>query len=154
MTARKDLVFAMCFGLIVVFQALFAADEAKHPCANVRDSTDRLACYDQAFGKPADSAPAAPGEKFGLPEKAVPVKNQSGDDAAQSSVTAAVTSLTRQRDGKFVATFDNAQVWSQTELNSQADVQVGDAVIVRRGALGSYLLITKVGIATRVKRVK
>jgi hypothetical protein len=45
-------------------------------------------------------------------------------------------------------------VWSQTEFNSQADVQVGDAITVRRGALGSYLLVTKAGVGTRVRRVK
>ena len=71
-----------------------------------------------------------------------------------TSVTAAITSLARRRDGKFVVTLDNAQVWSQSEFNSQADVQVGDAITVRRGALGSYLLVTKAGIGTRVKRVK
>lgn len=155
MTARQEMVsLVLGCGLIFATRLLFAAEEAKHPCAHVRDSKDRLACYDQAFGKPADSEPAATAEKFGLPEKEVPAKNKAGENAEPSSVTAAVTSLSRQRDGKFVATLDNAQVWSQTEINSQADVRVGDAVTVRRGAFGSYLLVTKAGIATRVRRVK
>ena len=46
------------------------------------------------------------------------------------------------------------QVWAQAEFNSQADVEIGDSVTVRRGALGSYLLVTKAKIGTRVKRVK
>jgi len=45
-------------------------------------------------------------------------------------------------------------VWSQSEFNSQADVDIGDTITVRRGALGSYLLVTKAGIGTRVRRVK
>ena len=53
-----------------------------------------------------------------------------------------------------MVTLDNAQVWAQSEINSQADVEIGDSVTVRRGALGSYLLVTKAGIGTRVKRVK
>jgi hypothetical protein len=51
-------------------------------------------------------------------------------------------------------TLDNAQVWAQSEFNSQADVEIGDSVTVRRAAFGSYLLVTKAGIGTRVKRVK
>jgi len=153
---RKELVsIAIGVALIATSQFLFAADEAKHPCAHVRDNADRLACYDQAFGKPADPVAAPPEEQFGFKEKEVERKTGKAEEpAAPTSVTATVTSLTRQRDGKFVVTLDNAQVWSQSEINSQAGVQVGDTVTVRRGVLGSYLLVTKAGIATRVKRVK
>jgi hypothetical protein len=122
-----------------------AEDVTRHPCAEVRDSADRLACYDKAFGKPAQ----APDAQFGLPPK-----QPSPEAAEPDTVTAAVTAIRLLHDGKFVVTLDNAQVWSQSEINSQADVRVGDSVTVRRGALRSYLLVTKGGIATRVKRVK
>lgn len=149
---------AMSVTLIVTSRILFAADEVQHPCAHVRDDTDRLACYDQAFGKPPASAAAtspAPSEQFGFTEKEVARNTgQSTASIAPDSVKAAIKSLDRRRDGKFVVTLDNTQVWAQSEFNSQADVQVGDAITVRRGALGSYLLVTKAGIGTRVKRVK
>ena len=149
---------AMSVTLIVTSRILFAADEVQHPCAHVRDDTDRLACYDQAFGKPPASAAAtspAPSEQFGFTEKEMAHNTrQSAAPAAPDSVTAAIKSLDRRLDGKFVVTLDNTQVWAQSEFNSQADVQVGDAITVRRGALGSYLLVTKAGIGTRVKRVK
>lgn len=155
-TVRKELVsLAMAVALCATPQILFAADDAKHPCAQVRDNTDRLACYDQTFGKPADSVAAASKQEFGFTEKEIQGQSgQAAEPAVPTSVTAAITALARQRDGKFVVTLDNAQVWSQSEINSQADVQVGDAITVRRGALGSYLLVTKAGIATRVRRVK
>jgi hypothetical protein len=136
--------------------ALLAADTAKHPCANVRDNADRLACYDQAFGKPAETAAApAPQAQFGYTEQEA--RRQAGhtaEDDGTKSISATVTALERSRDGKFVVTLDNAQSWSQSEYNSQADVSVGDTVTVGRGALGSYLLVTKAGIGTRVRRVK
>jgi hypothetical protein len=144
--------------LLTASGILFAADDARHPCAHVRNDTDRLACYDQAFGKPAEStanAGAAPQVLFGFTEKEVARNTGQGAEAAGlTSVSAAVTSLGRRRDGKFVVTLDNAQVWAQSEINSQADVEIGDTITVRRGALGSYLLVTKAGIGTRVRRVK
>ena len=153
MTASRKLVsIALCAALLAT-GALFAAETAQHPCANVRDDADRLACYDQAFGKPAEPV-AAPMAQFGYTEQEA--KRQAGKSESEGpdSITAAVTSLDRKRDGKFVVTLDNAQVWSQSEFNSQADVAVGDSVTVRRGAFGSYLLVTKAGVGTRVRRVK
>ena len=149
---------AMSVTLIATSGILFAADEAQHHCVQLRNDTERLACYDQAFGKPPASAAAtspAPSEQFGFTEKEVARNTgQSTASIAPDSVKAAIKSLDRRRDGKFVVTLDNTQVWAQSEFNSQADVQVGDAITVRRGALGSYLLVTKAGIGTRVKRVK
>jgi len=149
---------AMGVTLIVTSGILFAADEAQHHCVQLRNDTERLACYDQAFGKPAAAAAAtaaAPQEQFGFTEKELARNTgQSAVSAAAESVTAAITSLVRRHDGKFVVTLDNAQVWVQSEFNSQADVEIGDSVTVRRGALGSYLLVTKAKIGTRVKRVK
>jgi len=147
---------AMSVTLIVTSGILIAAEEVQHPCAHVRNDTDRLACYDQAFGKPpAAAVPPAPTEQFGFTGKEMARNTgQSTASIAPDSVKAAIKSLDRRRDGKFVVTLDNTQVWAQSEFNSQADVQVGDAITVRRGALGSYLLVTKAGIGTRVKRVK
>src|SRR6187399_2388590 len=141
--------------LIGIPETLFAADAPSHLCASVRDDSERLRCYDQAFGKPAEPVAAAPKARFGFTEKEVARNTgQTAESAAPSSVTATITSLARLHDGKFVVTLDNAQVWSQSEFNSQADVGIGDTITVRRGALGSYLLVTKAGIGTRVRRVK
>ena len=141
--------------LIAAPQVLFATDEAGHPCAIVHNDADRLACYDQAFGKPAAPVAAATKGQFGFTEKEAARKNgQPAESAGPESVSAAIKALDRLHDGKFVVTLENAQVWAQSEVNSQADVEIGDTVTVRRGALGSYLLVTKAGIGTRVRRVK
>ena len=147
---------AMGATLLLTSGILCAADDAGHRCALVRDDAERLACYDQAFRKPATAAPSpASKEQFGFTEKEMARNSgQSAAMAAPESVTAAVKSLDLRHDGKFVVTLDNAQVWAQSEYNSQADVKIGDRITVRRGAFGSYLLVTKAGIGTRVKRVK
>jgi hypothetical protein len=162
--ATRMKMIAVSVTLLATSGILFAADEAGQRCAQVRDDAERLACYDHAFGKPTAAATAAttapvtapaPKEQFGFTEGQV--ARNSGQSAAQTapeSVTAAITALDVRRDGKFVVTLDNAQVWAQSEFNSQADVEIGDRITVRRGMLGSYLLVTKAGIGTRVKRVK
>ena len=138
---RKHFPIAVVIALFTASAGLCAEEDTQHPCASVRDDGDRLACYDAAFGKPAT---AKSPEQFGLPTE----KPSPSTPAEPTTITATV------HDGKFVVTLDNAQVWSQSEINSQADVRVGDSITVRRGALKSYLLVTKAGIATRVKRVK
>ena len=128
MTARMKTI-AMSVALIVTTRILFAADDAQHPCAHVRNDTDRLACYDQAFGKPRlprRRLPAAPQRAVRIHRKGSGAQHRAiRGPAAADSVTAAIKSLDRRRDGKFVVTLDNTQVWAQSEFNSQADVQSG-----------------------------
>jgi hypothetical protein len=134
----------------LVFSAFndLRAGEPPHPCASLGNDDERLACYDRAFGKPPQpSNGASPGPEPGLGD-------QSPSEKKSARITATVTAFERRRDGLFVVTLDNGQVWSQTELDSRAEVRVGDTVKLRRGALGSYLLSTSAGIGTRVRRVR
>ena len=85
MTARMKTI-AMGVTLIVTSGILFAAEDALHPCAHVRNDTDRLACYDQAFGKPAASTATTPPRRMsssGSP------KRKSSARRGQSAETAA-----------------------------------------------------------------
>jgi hypothetical protein len=136
----------------------------KHACTEIRDNAQRLACYDQAFGKPGAPAqqmrPAAsaqlPVDQFGFTpsqlEREAPseVKALPPADRLEAEVTAI-----NQRPGpKFVVTLANGQVWQQTEIDTKVRVAVGDVVTIRRGALGSYLLSVPGGLATRAKRIR
>jgi hypothetical protein len=141
-TTYRSTVVMLAFAVLVPgCMAAHAADADVSRCRDLRDDASRLACYDRVFGDP-----------HALPDSAADERRA---EAKKSfSFTATVTGLEKRRDGKFVATFDNGQVWEQTELNSRANVRVGDSVAVRRAALGSYLLSTREGIGTRVKRLR
>jgi hypothetical protein len=54
----------------------------------------------------------------------------------------------------MVVTLADGQVWAQLDPDTRAKLKVGDTVTIRRAALGSYLLVTPSGMATRVKRLK
>src|SRR5690349_8950548 len=96
-----------------------------HPCTGIHEDRERLACYDRTFGSPAEPKPLPdppPVSANALPEK----------------FTAKVTAI-EWRNGVFVVTLDNGQVWIQSERDSRVQIDVGDNVNFRRAALGSWL---------------
>ena len=157
-----------------------AAEAARHQCATVADDSARLACYDSVFGRPADSARTSAQAAVNPPQAAVTPPQAAanavpaGDPAnfglsrwderkldpkaaerqSPSSFVAKVTTIEWRRDNRFVVTLDNSQVWQQTETLTTARPMAGDPVTIRAAALGSYLLVTKASIATRVRRVR
>jgi hypothetical protein len=113
---------------------------APHPCTRHQDDRERLACYDHTFGTPAEPKALAeppPPRAETLPDK----------------FTAKVAKF-EWRNGVFVATLDNDQVWIQTERDSRVQLAVGNTVTVRRASLGSFLMSSDQGIAARVRRLK
>ena len=148
-------------------------------CSDLFDDAQRLACYDAAFGKPSRTpaggstsapsvtAPAARSAVTASPSAsspapvvraapvapvAVPAPAAAPAPAAQPLVgTSAVTQVARTANGRFVVTLDNGQVWAQLERDPAAEVQTGDQVTVRKASLGSYMMVTKSGVRTRVR---
>ena len=116
---------------------------APHPCATIQGDAERLACYDRTFGTPAEpkALPDAAAAPVRAPEP-VPEK------------FSAVVSKIEWRNGVFVATLDNGQVWIQSERDSRVQIAAQDTVTVRRASLGSWLLSGEQGIAARVKRLR
>jgi hypothetical protein len=141
------------------------AAESSHPCAQVRDDSDRLACYDATFGKPARSAtPVADASEVPARPVPAPVATPLLSVAPEKSVAkaekeaagpaigaATVTQVQRRVDGRLVVTLDNAQTWVQLERDAAIEVAVGDKITVRSAMFGSYILVTKSGLQTRVQ---
>jgi hypothetical protein len=171
-----------------------ASEPARHRCAAVANDLERLACYDEAFGRPeaveipptqaappgpppgsagavpippttavsgaavADGPDAVPGigaeADFGLSKWAKRKLDPEARRTIPHRITARVRQVGQQRDGRFVVTLDNDQVWLQSETMSRARVAVDDEVTIREASLGSFLLVTTDDVATRVRRVK
>lgn len=129
--------FSLATALVALVAGSTATPAATHPCTSIHDDRERLACYDRTFGTPAEpKALPEPGAQQ-LPEK----------------FSARVAQM-EWRNGVFVATLDNGQVWIQTERDSRVQLAPGDTVNVRRAALGSYMMSGEQGIAARVKRLR
>jgi hypothetical protein len=109
-------------------------------CAAIASPDERLACYDTLAGRaPAPQPRAAPkGDKaFGL-TKPVPAAAPEVPELIQARVT-------KVNDGGFnnasvYVVLDNGQTW--TVEAPDVRLKAGDAVTIKRAALGSYLLIS------------
>jgi uncharacterized cupin superfamily protein len=161
--------------------SIAAASSPGQSCTGITSDAERLACYDKAFGRgvstpsPSTGTPTAataaaaaagsavavvdPAEKarreFGLNEQGKRSLEENKTAATvPESITAAIKSTSRKPTGEQIFVLDNGQVWVESESNTPARVQPGDVVTVRKGALGSYLLVTPKRVATHVRRVK
>jgi hypothetical protein len=164
--------------------ALAADTEAASKCATIGDDPARLACYDAIFrtaaggtasgAAAAAAAPAAaatatspgnPNQDFGLTparkesieaaqSKATGTPAAPKEPAVPDSITARVVTAARRMTGELVVILDNGQVWVQIDTEVQGRVKEGDEVTIRKGTLGSYLLVTPNHILVRVRRVK
>jgi hypothetical protein len=161
-------------GVGLSFVACFAhagPQAPPHPCATIVDDSARLACYDEAFGRPAGAGSAKPAvpaaaaavdpsakarEDFGLSEAAKEAREPSQDrPVVPTSVTGKVVELTRSAvTGEATVTLDNGQVWTEVEAYSGVVLRKGDVVTIRKASLGSFLLVTPRNVATRVRRLK
>jgi hypothetical protein len=138
--------------------------EAGRQCAQVKDSLQRLVCYDRVFlagesaapaatspapvatrvtpvPAPAVAAPAAPAVAAApsLGEERVQRKTQE-KPAEPASLEATVTALKETRPAVFRLTLDNGQVWQQMDMSSVFQVDVGDKVRIEKGTMGGYRL--------------
>jgi hypothetical protein len=133
-------------------------------CSRIQTNGERLACYDRAvayLSEPAGTKAAAPTPEtsFGLqasvpqpPAAAVPAEAAKSEEV--SSITARVTEITSDREGKKVVALDNGQTWRELGKTGFITLKTGDEVTISRAALGSFMMSVPNGKPLRVRRVK
>ena len=116
-----------------------ASDKASPRTATAASATPTTAAATAAPTAAATSATAAgaaadPAKSFGLTKHTAP------SEEGPNHIQAQVTKVDTDRLGKVRVSLDNGQAW--TFNGPEALIRVGDAVTIRRGALGSFLLTT------------
>ena len=131
-------------------------------CRAIADVAQRVACYDRASAPgaaPAQAArapapppppPPTPEEQFGRsPEHARPVpppppppqQARAVEPQQLDQIQAKIVSLRSDALGRLSFVLDNGQTWRMTESEGVLDLPSrGDAVTIRRGAIGGYRL--------------
>ena len=87
-----------------------------------------------AAGTAAASPAADPAKSFGLTTHTAP------SDPGPDHIRAKVTRVDTNRLGNVRVSLDNGEVW--TFNGPEALIRVGDAITIKRGVLGSFLLTT------------
>lgn len=151
------------FALSLVVVTSATAGES-HPCAPVNDASERLACYDAAFPRPADARPepvvdeaarADSLQEFGLSQEQLRKRDpERMREIMPDQLQAKVAGVAYRRTGERLITLESKQVWLLTEVTSKGQLRVGDPVVIRRAALGSFMLVTPGGVRLRARRVE
>lgn len=55
--------------------------------------------------------------------------------------------------GEFLVTFDNGEVWQQTDRSKSVTLERGEQVVIRRATTGKFTLWSRSGQSTLVERV-
>ncbi|MET0279843.1 MAG: hypothetical protein ABW278_01790 [Steroidobacteraceae bacterium] len=180
MRTRMILAAALVLGSSLAASAEPSVDAVRR-CAQVKDSLERLVCYDRAAAGSAgaEAAPAAsPVAPAPAPlvratpapaPQAAPVQREFGDETVKrsekerastsgpSSLTAVVSELKEYRRNVYMLTLDNGQVWQQMDMDSLFQVKAGDTIQIEKGKLGGYRMARTSGGRSgwvRVNRVR
>lgn len=130
-------------------------------CVAIKRNTERLACFDngiaaiQANDSTAEPSAAPSAESsFGMYAQtpAGTGASAAGEDVVEV-IEAHIKTLGRAADGSYLIELDNQQSWRQLSGSANLLLKVGDAVQIRRAALGSFRLNTPSGRTAKVKRV-
>jgi hypothetical protein len=108
-----------------------------------------------AAGPDATATPAAtdPVADFGLTAEARRRQDpERGDRERLSSIESRVVQVKHGHYDRFVLELENGQVWQQSETMPDVELRPGDTVTIKRAALGSFMLVNRYGVATRVRR--
>ena len=73
-------------------------------------------------------------------------------EAEPKSLAFVVRYVERRPAGEFIVTFENGEVWQQSDLKNKVTIARGDQVVIRRSATGVFTLVSRDGQSTRVKR--
>lgn len=166
MYRRYYLAFNLLALALVATPAAAQTDGPSHPCADVGEPAERLACYDKAF-PPAPGAGVLAGgldlearrkealEEFGLNRQQVFDRQPEAlREIEPDQIEGIVKGVSQRPSGERVVTLENDQVWLLTEVTSRGRLAVGDKVAIRKAALGSYMLLTSAQIPLRAKRLR
>jgi hypothetical protein len=140
---------------ILALTPVFAAGEpladGLRRCSLETDEEKRLACFDAL----AHALPKNQSDQFGMTvdiaRKRDPEAVSRNENTSLSGIIAALVEAPR---GEYIFTLDNGQMWIQAEQRSNIHFQVGEAVQVEHGAMGSFWLAADHHRKTRVKRIQ
>jgi hypothetical protein len=161
---KHVLLFALLF-----FSAGTAAAQTERPqqlsqaysCRPIQDVAERAACYDRAIDElmaaeqqgefvavDRGRVEAAQRESFGfnLPSISSLIPRIGGGGSIElEALELQVERVVTLPDGRRMFVMTDGQRWTQVEAQRSGNVRAGDAVTVRRAAVGTFMLVSERG---------
>jgi hypothetical protein len=94
-------------------------------------------------------------DEFGMQRPTTPLAavGAAPGEADPERIEGLIATVVHASGGRTV-TLENGQVWMVTEATSRGPTREGDEVMVRKGVMGNYVLVTASGVGLRVRRVR
>lgn len=162
---------ALAVGAAVLALSAAAADRGAdlERCASIAAADARLACYDALAHRPPDppTSAAAPPPVAAAKPAARPSPTATGGAAADfgrapprpsaapdelESIQASVAKITSDQVGHVYLLLDNGQTWTFTDTDAR--LEPGDPVTIKRGAFGSFTMTTSSRHTYKVRRTQ
>lgn len=155
--------------------------EQVYACADIKTDSERLACFDAAVASTRtaqesgefatitrEEAEEVQRDAFGftmpsIPKLAMPKFGNGRSDGVKtdgdgqiSELELAITSIREDAYGKVMITFENGQVWLQTDSEKVriSKKRPPESAVVKRASLGSFLIRLNTGERFKAKRVE
>ena len=125
--------------------------EGVRRCSLETDAAKRLACFDALVSALSKIKSDQFGMTADIERKRDPVAASSPENESLPGKIAALQEAPR---GEYIFILDNRQIWIQAELSSHIRFEVGEAVQIEHGAMGSLWLAADHHRKTRVKRIQ
>ena len=138
-------------------------------CKDIAQTTARLACYDEKVtalqtAQSTNQVVIADREQvrearrglFGLSLPRIKLFDGDGDEGDEiESIDGIIQSARTTRGGKWLIQLEDGAVWQQTDpaRSTMRRPKSGDAIVIERAALGSFLAKVNDGRGFKVKRV-
>ena len=168
--SRQMKILLISFLLLIVLPAL-AADDMLTDCRQIEDVEARVSCYDDIVDARnpdvIETSTANSARETENPEAIPSAQSLFGTHDAEAKrivetrlaieqidkIQAVVTDVQKSVSKKLTLSLDNGQVWRQLD-SRPLSLKIGEAVIVRKASLGSFLMEKQSGSRRiRVKRV-
>lgn len=137
-------------------------------CRSIADGAQRLACYDtaataldeaertgQVVVLDREQVQETRRGLFGFELPSMAMFNRRGESTPEDeidNVSFVVRSAREIRDGEWIFTMENGSVWRQIDGRMWGRPRAGEPAVVRRAAMGSYLMNVGDAPAIRVRR--
>jgi hypothetical protein len=132
-------------------QAVSAKELAR--CATITADSDRLACYDGLARStptearaPAVPPPEHPDQSFGM------MKPPADKPPDASRMEAKILDVATDSHGSVTVHLGNGQTWTLDD--GPVLLRAGDTIVIKRAALGSFLMTTPTNRVYRVRRLR